>query len=344
MTESQWKTLLDVIEGKPFDPLPVGFLIDSPWLPRWAGVSIMDYYASESMWFEVNRKVVERFPQVMFLPGFWAEWGMCTEPSAFGAKCIWHEDEFPFAAKCLDGMERAVSLAKPDPRTDGFPPFVLKRLQHCQARIEEAGHATRFAVARGPLNVAGFLAGIDDFLMAVRLNPEAAHALLRTITDFLVDWIQLQAATFPTIDGVLVLDDIVGFCSPSDLEQFALPYLKEVFQAIDASVRFFHNDAQGRLCAPYLAEIGVNLFNFSFEHSMAEMKKWVGDKVALVGNIPTRDVLAAGTPEDVRRCVRDLLNSVDDKSRMVLSCGGGMPPNVPTENIEAFLDAAGHGP
>ena len=31
----------------------------------------------------------------MFLPGFWAEYGMCTEPSAFGAKLVWTEDDFP---------------------------------------------------------------------------------------------------------------------------------------------------------------------------------------------------------------------------------------------------------
>ena len=31
----------------------------------------------------------------MFLPGFWSEYGMCTEPSAFGAKCVWYENAFP---------------------------------------------------------------------------------------------------------------------------------------------------------------------------------------------------------------------------------------------------------
>lgn len=343
MTEDQWTTLLDVIEGKRFDPLPVGFIIDSPWLPNWAGISIMDYYASESMWLEANLKVVRRFPQVMFLPGFWSEWGMCTEPSAFGAKCIWQENEFPFAAKVLAGLDGAGSLAKPDPRIDGLPPYVLKRLQHCRREIEAAGHAVRFAVARGPLNIAGFLAGIDDFLMAMRMTPDDAHTLLRTITDFLVEWIRLQAATFPTIDGVLVLDDIVGFCGKGDFEAFALPYLTETFQAIDATVRFFHNDAQGLVCAPFLSEIGVNLFNFSFEHPIARMRQAVGDRVALVGNIPTRDILAAGSPDDVRTSLRQLLDSIEDTSRIVLSCGGGMPPNVSTENIEAFLEAAGYG-
>ena len=53
-----------------------------------------------------------------------------------------------------------------------------------------------------------------------------------------------------------------------NFRQSALPYLKRVFGCLDVPVRFFHNDAQGLVCAPYLAEIGVNLFNFAFEHSL----------------------------------------------------------------------------
>jgi uroporphyrinogen decarboxylase len=51
-------------------------------------------------------------------------------------------------------------------------------------------------------------------------------------------------------------------------------------------------------------------------------------------------VLANGSPDDVRRSVHDMLSSVTDKSRLVLSCGGGMPQAVSTENIEAFCTAA----
>ena len=101
--------------------------------------------------------------------------------------------------------------------------------------------------------------------------------------------------------------------------------------------------AAGLVCAPHLAEIGVNLFNFAFDHPIAEMQKLVGENVALLGNIPPRDVLAQGTPDDVRKSVRELLDSVDDTRRIILSCGGGMPPDVTTENIAAFLEAAGYG-
>ena len=339
MTSEQWDKLLAVLSGELIEPLPVGFIIDSPWLPGWAGMSTIDYFSSEQMWFDANLKAVRRFPDVMFLPGFWAEFGMCTEPSAFGAKCCWQENELPFAEKIITDIQDVDSVRKPNPKTDGLPPFVLNRLKHYQGRIEQAGHAIKFAVSRGPLNVATFLMGSTEFLMAIRTNPDETHRLLGIVTDFIIEWLELQTRTFPSSDGILILDDIVGFLGQDDFKETALPYLKRIFQSFDVAVKFFHNDAAGLICAPYLPQIGVNLFNFSFQHTLAEIKRLTGNTVTLLGNIPTRDVLAAGKSEDVRKSVKAALDSVKDKSRIILSCGGGMPPDVSTENIEAFLSA-----
>ncbi|HOF40279.1 MAG TPA: uroporphyrinogen decarboxylase family protein [Candidatus Hydrogenedentes bacterium] len=343
MTQEQWHTLLAVVDGTHAGPPPAGFIIDSPWLPNWAGMSILDYLSSESRWFEANLQAVERFPDALFLPGFWAEYGMCTEPSAFGAKCIFPDNEFPFAERACESIEQAATLPKPDPRTDGLAPFVLKRLQHLEPRIVNAGHAIRFAVARGPLNIAGFLLGNTELLLALKMDPDASHSLLNTLTSYLEDWLKLQAAAFPSIDGVLMLDDLVGFLGPDDFQEFAQPYLKRAFEAIDARVRFFHNDAEGLICAPFLAGTGINLFNFSHNHPLQAMREAAGEQVALLGNIPPRDVLAQGTPDQVRQSVRELLESITDTRGLILSCGGGMPPGVPAENIDAFLEAAADG-
>ncbi|MGD2093485.1 MAG: uroporphyrinogen decarboxylase family protein [Phycisphaerales bacterium] len=339
MTNEQWEKLLTVLNGEVIEPTPAGFVIDSPWLPGWADMSIMDYFTNEQMWFETNLKVVRRFPDIMFLPGFWSEFGMCTEPSAFGSKCSWQEKELPYADKILADMQAVSSLDKPNPKADGLLPFVLNRLKHYQGQIEQEGHAIKFAVARGPLNIASFLAGSTEFLMGIRISPDETHKLLGIITDFLVDWLQLQAQTFPSIDGIFILDDIVGFLGDEDFKGAALPYLERIYNSLDVAVKFFHNDAAGLVCAPYLEQIGVNIYNFSFQHSLEEMKKLTNNAVTLLGNIPTRDVLAAGTPEEVRGSVKTALESVSDKSRIIMSCGGGMPPDVSTENIEAFLSA-----
>jgi len=58
-----------------------------------------------------------------------------------------------------------------------------------------------------------------------------------------------------------------------------------------------------------------------------------------LGNIPPRDTLAAGTPADVAKAVNDMLRALEDHSRLIVSCGGGMPPEVPTENIQSLISA-----
>src|ERR1041384_6227646 len=117
MTDTQWADLLRVIKGEPIERPPIAFIVDSPWLPNWFGIKILDYFTNEELWFQANRKAIETFPDVMFLPGFWSEFGMCTEPSAFGAKCVFYENEFPFAEKIISDVAQLDELAEPDPKT-----------------------------------------------------------------------------------------------------------------------------------------------------------------------------------------------------------------------------------
>jgi len=336
MNDQQWNTLVSVVRGETLRPLPTAFIIDSPWLPNWAGHTILDYFTDERVFLDDNLKAIRTFPETIFLPGFWSEYGMCTEPSAFGSVSMWGEDEFPFAKKVLRSPAEVEHLERPNPRKHGLLPFVIKRLQHLQPEIERAGHKIRFAVARGPLNIASFLMGTPEFLEAIKTHPEPMHRLLTIVTDFLVDWIAVQREAFPSIDGIFLLDDIVGFVSRRDCEKFAVPYLQRAFAA-DVSVKFFHNDAPCKASAPLLEAAGINLLNFGVQHTLSEMKSWTNNRIALMGNIPPRDVLAEGTPEDVKRSTTEILNALDDRSRLIVSCGGGMPPHAPTENIKALI-------
>jgi uroporphyrinogen decarboxylase len=339
MTDEQWQELAGIVRGENPGRGTAGFIIDSPWLPGWYGVSLLDYYSSDRIWLEANRKAIETFPEVIFLPGFWSEYGMCTEPSAFGARMVWSESNLPHADRILEDAAGLSKIAKPDVKTDGLLPFVLNRLRHGEPHIREMGHEIKFAVSRGPLNIASFLAGTTELMLALTMKPEEVHRGLAAITEFISDWLSLQAATFPGIEGILVLDDIVGFLGEEDFKAFALPYLKQIFQAFEMPVRLFHNDAHGLVCAPYLEQIGVNVFNFSFEHSLSEIRELSGKDIVLLGNLPPRDVLAQGSPDEVQRAVRDMVETAPDSHRIIWSCGGGMPPGVPTENIRAFLSA-----
>jgi uroporphyrinogen-III decarboxylase len=336
MRNSAWYDLLSLIGGNGPGYLPAGFIIDSPWIPGWFGISKTDYYSSDELWFRSNLKAAVSFPDLWFMPGFWAEFGMCTEPSAFGSRMIFTQNNLPFAEKILKGIEDARRMPDPDVRTDGLLPFVISRLRNNQEKIRDNDHEIRFAVSRGPMNIAGFLMGTTELMTAITMYPEETNSLLDRITRFICDWLSYQKESFPSIDGVLILDDIIGFVGEQEFRDFVIPGFKRIFACTDSKVRFLHNDADGLITAAHLKEMNVNMFNFSFNHSLDEIRRLTGNDVVLVGNIPPRDVLASGSPDQVRAAVRKAAGETGDHRKIIWSAGGGMPPDVPDVNLDAF--------
>jgi len=339
MRNSAWDDLVKMINGEKLKYQPSGFIVDSPWIPGWYGISTVDYYSSDDLWLKANLKMINTFPDVWFLPGFWSEYGMCTEPSAFGSRMVFLETSLPHAEKVLHSVEDAGSLVQPNVKTDGLLPFMISRLRNNEKAIRESDHRIRFAVARGRLNVASFLMGTTEFMMALAMDPDNSHKLLTKISDFICDWLCWQKECFPSIDGVLVLDDIIGFVGEIEFREFVIPYFKKIFDCTGAKARFLHNDADGLITAANLKEMGINMFNFSFNHSMGEIRSLAGPEVILVGNVPPRDVMASGSPEQVDEAVRKACSEITPHERIIWSVGGGMAPEVKNENIDAFIKA-----
>jgi uroporphyrinogen decarboxylase len=339
MTDQQWESLLRILDGERLHPLPVGFLVDGPWVAGMAQASLMDYFSDRPTWLSANLEANRRFPDVFWLPGFWAEFGMISNPPSFGAKCVWPEEGFPTCEPSLRGYEDIPRLKAPKVRTDGLLPFLVRRIEQTRPAIEAAGHRLRFAASHGPITIGSYLLGHTEFFVGLRDAPEAIQQLLRVVTQFVIDWLELQKEKFPTIDGVLVLEDLMGFVGEQDFREFVLPYMKPIFAALPVSVKFLHNDAAGLITAKHLNALGVNLFNFSFEHDLNEIRRRAGDTVVLMGNIPPRDVLALGECEDVRQHVRRLLESAEEKRRLIISAGGFTPPQFTAEKIAAFREA-----
>lgn len=342
MTDEQWVDLLGVVDGENRDLLPVGFLVDAPWFAARAGVSLRRYFTDNETWLQANVQAANRFPDVLWIPGFWAEFGMASNPVSFGCKVVWPEDGFPACERVLRDTGSINQLLTPDVRTDGLLPLIIERLRWGSAAIEQAGHKIRFATSHGPLTIAGYLLGHTEFFLGMRTEPAAIHRLLRITTDFVIAWLRYQIECFPSIDGVLVMEDFLGFLGEQDFLTFGCPYMGEVFTASNVRIRFLHNDAAGKITARHLGSMNVNMFNFSHEHPIAEIRALAGDEVTLVGNLPPRDVLGAGTPEDVGRCVRNVLDDLQDKRRLILSAGGFTPAGLCADKLAMFLKAASH--
>ena len=81
------------------------------------------------------------------------------------------------------------------------------------------------------------------------------------------------------------------------------------------------------------------IFNMGFDISLNELKELTQNKITMLGNLPPRDVLASADSETVGIKTKEMMDALDNKSRIIASCGGGMPPAVSTENIKAFFEA-----
>jgi uroporphyrinogen decarboxylase len=63
-------------------------------------------------------------------------------------------------------------------------------------------------------------------------------------------------------------------------------------------------------------------------------------RAVFLGNLDPSGVLALGTPVEVERKTRELLQVFADTPRFILNAGCAIPPVTPEENIRAMIKAA----
>jgi uroporphyrinogen decarboxylase len=320
--------------------IPVALIVDSPWLPGFMGISTFDYFLIPDEWVKANLYIEERFPEVLFLPGHWLEYGMATEPSAFGCKMKWWKNSPPSVLPAVNDISEASRLNVPNPEEDGLMPLILHLYSKFEKLLQKQGSHIKMVAARGPLAIGAHVRGMTELMLDLKLSPKETKQFIEIMTQTTIRWLRAQMDHLSEVEGILVLDDIVGFLSPADYMEFAHPYLKEIFSAFNGMVKVYHNDSNiGHILEP-LAETGLHVLNFGYNLDMNQVWQRVGGKIRLMGNIPTLEVLMDGTPENVRIYSAECIRKTEGGRGLILSAGGGAPPGVPAENIDALVEAS----
>jgi len=338
MRKEHWEIVKRVALGKP-EKFHAAFIVDSPWIPNHLGISTIDYISLPMVWFRANMEVMRHFPDAIFLPGFWIEMGMAVEPSGYGCRFSLYADQPPSIHPLFSDINAVDRLHLPNPRQDGLMPVILAQYRNALPMVRAEGMEIKIVAARGPLALASHLMGVTDFLIAMKTEPEKTHRLLKMTTRTVVQWLEAQADVLPDVEGIMVLDDIMGFMGEKDYQEFAHPYLKEAL-SLPVTVRLLHNDTPNPICFKYLEDLRVNIFNFSHQVSISEMRKLAGESVSLMGNISPLDVMVNSTPEKNYQEARGILEDNAGHPRFLLSTGGGLSMGTPGANIKAILHAA----
>jgi uroporphyrinogen decarboxylase len=340
MRPEQWDIFKRAARLEKLDKVPMALIVDSPWIPGYLGLNHMDFYLDPELWFQSHLKIHREFPDIIFVPSWWMEYGMAAEPSALGAKIKFWQDNTPSACHTLYQIEDIEKFPEYEVENDAFMAMTLHRIRRQRQRILDTGEILPLVTARGPMCTAAFVRNTTEFMMDLVDKPEWAHKLLDLCTNLIIDWLKAQhKAMGGTVEGIFILDDIVGFVNEEHYMEFAHPRLKKICDAFPNDwVKLYHNDAGIGACLDHLPDAGFNMLNWGKQTDYSEVKARVGRRMCLMGNVNPLEVGVRGTPKEVRQATLDVLEKSGGEG-IVLSLGGGVSPGMPRENIQAMLQA-----
>ena len=189
---------------------------------------------------------------------------------------------------------------------------------------------------------------IEDALTDFYLNPDAVHALFQKLADFYKRMLT-RAKEELNLDGIFTSDDLgtqtSTFFSPAIFDEFFYPYYKQVIDHAHSLGMHFWLHACGNIEAfiPRFIELGIDVLHPIQKHTMDEKKiaAAYGDKICIWSGFDVQQTIPYGTPEDVRREARFLIDAYRrPDGRFMLTLGNGATEDTPTDSLEALFDTS----
>lgn len=192
------------------------------------------------------------------------------------------------------------------------------------------------------------LRGLENFFIDLLRRPDWAHFLL----DRLADLAHRNAEALARADvDVLALDDDVGMpgtmmISPATWREFFKPRLAGIIRAARAlkpDLRvLYHSDGYFEPIVGDLMEIGVNAINpLQPDHmDAARIRRRFGPRLALWGTVGHHTTFSFATPDEIRQEVKHRIETLGRAGLILCPAYDIDEPDIPWENIAAFLEAA----
>jgi hypothetical protein len=129
--------------------------------------------------------------------------------------------------------------------------------------------------------------------------------------------------------------------SPSWLRKHIFPHYTEVWKPFkDKGIKIvFVSDGKYEDVYEDLVNVGADGFQIEPSNSLEKIVDKYGGRKIIIGNV-NPVILTMGTPIQVEDEVKRCIKIAGDVPGYFLSCMGGLPHNIPIENVEAYFKAA----
>jgi MtaA/CmuA family methyltransferase len=138
-------------------------------------------------------------------------------------------------------------------------------------------------------------------------------------------------------------DSVAGLISRKEFTKYAYPFEKDVIERLQAALDipiFLHICGNTSHILDCMANTGADALELDHQVDFAEVKKQIGARTCLEGNLDPTRVMFQGTPELVRQESAKLISIAGTGGGFILSPGCEVPRDTPSENMLALVEAA----
>ncbi len=262
---------------------------------------------------------------------------LSVEAECFGSTIRFTDDEVPAViGSVVSSEEEAQALAVPQIGA-GRTTIYIEAIEKAVRMIEDR---PVFAGVIGPFSLAGRLMDVAEAMVYCYDEPDMVHIVLQKATQFLIRYI--DAYKKAGANGVVVAEPLAGLLSPALAEEFSVPYMRQIVEAVqdDEFIVIYHN------CGDYTIQqidsiltIGAPMYHFGNAIDMAEMMKHIPADVLAAGNVDPAGQFRNGTVDSMKAETLSIMEKCCKYPNFVISSGCDIPPMSKWENIDAFFEA-----
>lgn len=266
------------------------------------------------------------------------EWGVGHEKSPNSM----HMTRMRHPLEDMETIEEIMSYPYPDyAQADG---------SHQKAQVESI--KARDLIALGDMQMtiwecAWYMRSMEQLFCDMMDENEIAEFLFDKVTEQSI--IRAMSYVKAGVD-VLFLGDDIGMQHTIMMSEklycrWIKPRLKKLIDTVKAEnpdvVIFYHSCGFVEPFIPHLIEAGVEVLNPIQSECMdfEEIHRKYGDKISFHGTIGTQTVMPFGTPQEVKEAVWRNLDIAGEKGGLMVTPTHMLEPEVPLENILAYVDA-----
>jgi uroporphyrinogen decarboxylase len=166
-------------------------------------------------------------------------------------------------------------------------------------------------------------------------DPQAWHALMEKLARLIAAYLVAQVDA--GAQAIQLFDSWVGALSPEDYLEYALPYSRQILQAVKAAgVPAIHFGTGTAALLPLMKEAGGDVIGLDWRTPLDWGWAQVGADSAVQGNLDPVALFAP--PPELERRVRSILQRAGGRSGHIFNLGHGILPETPLDNVKAVVE------